>query len=259
MILITAVATGMIRLFATDCAYSPDGRLRWHAPSEWFVDPAYEASPDTAPPCDVWTGIKSEKAVGIVQIEEETEALGPIVARLEPDGSGFLAVFRPFRAERYAIDESTGFTGIQEFAKHSTIFAIQGREDLYRHVAADLHPIRNFQGYSDAEYWMIGSPDLEALLDLDDPRTVRTVCRRKKQIIPWLGTIITFSDERGRPQAYFDNRCDDVAYRGVVNRRRRAFQAIVKASGAMQFIAEETRDKYPECSNPANDCFDYIL
>jgi len=257
LIALTFVVLGLSRQ-VTDCAYQPDGGRRWNAVAEWFTDPG---DPLADPGCDVWHGIEPRKRVGTIQLQWTTSMGAPVVGRISPDGSGFVAILSPVVEEADGLLIGDVFASLDQYRGHAVVFEIEPADPgAYERAYRELAPVRDFQ--DDTSGWFEDpDPLLRQLLELDHSLTRPIICRRKAEVVPWLGTVVAFGSEapRAYPHLVTNLECLDVAYAGMVARERRAIVSLKQATGSADEIrAEEQRD-HPECRKDSLRCYGPIL
>ncbi len=238
----------------TDCAFAPNGSLRTSAISKWFtkIDYDFNEYRRTPPPCDVWAGEKSPLPIGTVELYEETPASGQILARIYPDGSGLVAIYKPYYEKEASGIDPTVFPEPEKLRQIADLLEFSNEEKIYQKVSELLGPMRGYR----PRHWLFDEKSLlddknqRALFQLDNPMIQEKVCRREIETTHWSGIHIFFGSEAagGRPRVYVDGQCDDIAYRSAAYRRQRAYELIVEAADAEEKISIETPEKYPECS-----------
>lgn len=257
------LGTMSIQNRVTDCAYKPDGSLRWSNVADWFIDPDYNRTPPyriEEPPCDVWKEITPVHPIGTVELGERTNAGGSVLARIEPDGSGFVAITSPIAEVPGELDEEPSFVSLERIQKTASVFEIERDPQLRTKIESLVGPMRSFRGGS----WLTDDPEIvadmsrasRALFQLDDKKIRKIKCRRRVHIVPWLGEVVTYgsTESGGDPRIFIWDDCNDIAYRGAAARLRKAYHILVEAAGARAAIEEETWEKYPECNKEPWPC-----
>lgn len=220
---------------------------------EWFIDPEYGQGGFSSepPPCDVWVDIASKLPVGTVELHESTEVSGDIVARIYPDGSGYVAIYKPYWDDDLSQPDDIDFINPNELPFLSSLHKFEQRQDAYRQVEALLRPLRDFKGKNRMidEFGLTEGSEGSLILQWHDPMITKKVCRNDIVGIPIYGMIVVFGSEAsgGKPRYYTEFECDDVAFRAAHHRRQQAYELILKAADAKRAIEAETNEKYPEC------------
>jgi hypothetical protein len=251
---ILTVAFGWLGLVnnITDCAYDPQGRLRWNHISEWF-----QSDDDQQPACDVWQGIEPRKPIGIIEIN-----FGSAYLRIQPDGKASAILRRDWRDNLGYFEtleppqwrESTQL----RFAGYSVVDA-QSTPAIYEQVRALVAPMRDYTAYVEPprtlpdmvegnELGPITDYTRNVIFDLDDPRTKLGVC--SQQIYDsGAGWTIFYWDIRTRQfqswSSYFDIGCRDPASRSGRDRARNAARLIMKVTGTTAQIEQRNENFFP--------------
>ena len=209
-----------------NCSYTPDGKLRHRSIKEAFGD-AFKNSRD----CDVWQGIKPRKAIETVELNEETSGGAMIVARIAPNGSGFVAVVPPFDRMNHALWKSDNPT-LDQFRKYAPTFEMYPRsQSLYSSIIENIGPMRDFQGGIMLE---LSSRESLKYSELDNPLTRKIVCKKPKHSLPiQTGPVVTFRfADRDQP-VYVDTggNCEDNAQLKARLRVSISLDLMIQATG----------------------------
>lgn len=236
----------------TDCAFSPDGNLRWDSTDDWFTDPGYlDNYASFIPNCDVWNDLQPKKPLGTIELNWKTEASTPIIGRLLPDGTGLVAVFPADSLQEYEalsgdVDE---FTPVAEIEKVARVFKSNpAQEDKIYSIRNELAPMRDFQGDPEAWFGPL-TPELLKLFEINHPDTRFLRCRRQVHTTHWFGVTLTYGSEisGGSPRIFMNRECLDVAFAGMAAREQAAISRLIEVTGAGRYISQETPEKYPNC------------
>ena len=229
----------------SDCYYSPDGKERFSN----FIESAASRL-KSGPDCDVWKGIIPRKPIETIELEQGTEGGASIVARISPNGSGFVAVVPPYFSSYHPLNSTLDPT-LDLYEKYATVFEFSpSNGQAYATIKSLVGPIRDFQGglFVDST-----SADTRRVFELDDPLTRKIKCRKELSILPARhGPLIKFSfADRSEPSLVGTGlNCDDSAQRSAEDRIDRAVAMLIESTGKRDAIRLAASRQYPACEGP---------
>lgn len=251
-IVVAAMAWLALTQNVTECAYSPEGKLRWNHMSEWFQNPDSKT-----PVCDVWKGIEPHKPIGIIEIN-----YGSAYLRIYPDGMATAVMLKNWRDNLgylETLDVPRFRTETELRAAGYTILESRAAPEIYRQVRSSIAPMRDFSAYRDPTRLLPNLLDgnepgtstdylRDVLFDLDDPATKVGVCRHKI-FDSGAGWMIYFWDAKNLKYQswsfYQDIGCADPAARSGRDRANWAARLIMAATNSTAIIEKRNENFSP--------------
>lgn len=225
-----------------DCAFAPDGTPRDRTIGQVLKDRLI-APQD----CDVWAGIVPQKKLETIELLEETQGGALLVARIDPTGSGFVAIIPPYSQLRNPLWTSHN-PPVEQFRRFSAAFAtVQNSPSTYSTIVDLIGPMRDFQG---GNFLKASSASFDQSTEIGDHRTRKILCRKSIQISPPdLGPIITFRFHDAETPVYVSTgvNCLDVAQRSAERRVSAAIAHLIDATGQAPAIKRAANREYPFC------------
>ena len=236
----------------TDCAYDPQGKLRWDHVGEWF-----QPDDDQQPPCDVWKGIEPQKPIGIIEID-----YGSAYLRIQPNGK-VAAIFRKNWRDNLGyfetLDPPQWRESDQLRAVGYSVVDGQSTPAIYERVRALIAPMRDYTAYIEPPRRL---PDLldgnepgpttdfarNVIFDLDDPKSKLGVCAQTIYDSGAGWTIFHWNSKTRRFHSwssYFDIGRLDPAARSGRDRANRAAKLIMTATGTTELIVKRNQNFSP--------------
>lgn len=244
---IVGVALGWLSLTwrNDDCYFTPDGKQRFSS----FVDAAvsrFKSGPD----CDVWIGIKPRKSIETIELRQDANDGASIIARISPNGSGFVAVVPPYLSSEHPLN-GTMLPSRELYQKYAKVFDfVRSDAQTYQSIRMLIGPLRDFQGGFALE---MENPESRKFFELDDPLTTVIKCRKERGVIPAShGPVIGFSFKgRAEPMMVTTGLgCVDAAQRAATTRVNRSLAMLFEATGQRAAIHIEAKKNYPICTGP---------
>ncbi len=243
-----AVSLGAIIVLQRNpaCGLTPDGKPR---EVSWYnaISVEFDASPD----CDVWEGIVPAKPIETIQLRRTSTGGASLIARISPDGTGFVAVIPPF-GPRSAFSEIVDPTA-SDYGSVGRVFSLeQPDQKLYGKVVSLVAPLRDFQGEN---FGNTRDPHLRSVFELDDQRTRRIICLTPTDIMPReSGPTIEFkiNGDTYPSKISLGSGCNDAAIRSGTKRINIAIDAIVDATRQFNAIKDEYIREFPLCKGYIN-------
>jgi len=241
---IVAAAFGAMAIArpSDECAFTPDGQPRSRSLgtilSDRLVSPGF---------CDPWQDIEPRKPIETIELSKETDGGAHIVARIAPDGSGFVAVLPPFPIDKNPVLQSENPPeGL--FRSIGKVFKFGPDKNLiYTEVLGLIGPMRDFQGG-----WLLelADPKNRFSTGFGDPLTRKIICKAPVQIFPAKhGPVITFRFAGRDQPAYVGTgvNCIDAAQSSAERRVAQAIAVMVTATGRTEEIGKLGEQEYPAC------------
>ena len=201
------------------------------------------------PDCDVWAGISPRKPIETIELTRYTAGGADLVARIEPNGKGFVAVVPPYVGINHPIFKHD-YPTLETFRTYSKVYDVsQPSKSAYLKVFNLVAPIRDFQGGFGLE---AESDYTREVFETKDRRTRKIVCRQELSVMPVRqgpAIVFRFSNRKQPAITMTGTNCDDNAQRNADLRNQQAIQHIIEATGEAAAIRAASDSRWPYCGN----------